>query len=130
MAVDSIYSRFGISHSIDIDILQPESSVLILIPPDEIMGRRLWGRNIFDNVLQRLGGRVAQDIIGGRREGEFPWLLLVICFATEFLRVHAKLTRHLDVRMGKVEALPRIDPRLIFGRQILLPLCHNDLSST
>ena len=51
-------------------------------------------------------------------QGRFPWLLLVIVQFAEFLRVQAKLARHLHLSVGEAEVLPRVDPDHEIGGDI------------
>jgi hypothetical protein len=47
-------------------------------------------------------------------QGQLPGFLLRVGQAAELLRIQPQLSGHLDVGMGKVVALPRIDPSLVF----------------
>lgn len=45
-----------------------------------------------------------------------PRFLFVVRLATELLRVHPEFACHLDVRVGQMETLPRVNPRLVLRR--------------
>ena len=51
------------------------------------------------------------DILGQR---QLPGFLLRVGQAAELLRIQSQLSGHLDVDMGKMVALPCIDPSLVF----------------
>lgn len=48
----------------------------------------------------------------------------MVCLATKPLRIHAKLSGHLDVSVGKMKSLPRINPDLILRRELFLLFSH------
>ena len=57
------------------------------------------------------------DILGQR---QLPGFLLRVGQAAELLGIQPQLSGHLDVGMGKMVALPRIDPSLVFFRYLIL----------
>ena len=54
------------------------------------------------------------------RQGHLPGLLLRVGEAAELLGIEAQLSGHLDVGIGKMETLPRLDLRLVLLPHILL----------
>jgi hypothetical protein len=54
------------------------------------------------------------------RQRQLPGFLLRVGQAAELLGIQSQLSGHLDVGMGKMVALPRIDPSLVFVRYLTL----------
>ena len=57
--------------------------------------------------------------------------LLVICLPAKPFRIHAEFSGHLDVHVGKVESLSRINPHLVFRRScFFFPIAFFSCSPT
>jgi len=63
-----------------------------------------------DDFGPRASEPLPVQVFDEERERELPALLAVVVESAELLRVHAKLTRHLHVSVGKVMPLSGIDP--------------------
>jgi hypothetical protein len=75
--------------------------------------------------MGRILGRAFTEVLGIQlfdelRQRQFPGLLLRIGQASKLLGIQPQLPGHLDVGMRKMVALPRIDPRLVLFRYLLL----------
>ena len=57
------------------------------------------------------------------RQRRLPKFLFMVIQFAEFLRIHPKFASHLNLGMGKLVSLPRINPLLVFGRKIF-PFRH------
>ncbi len=91
--------------------------LFLLLVSNHLLDRPDIGRTLLPETLEI-------ENFNELRERSLPRFLLVVRLATEPLRIHAEFSRHLDVRVGKMEALARINPRLVLGREILLPFRH------
>ena len=74
-------------------------------------------------ALRRLIASVfSGDIVKGRYTfyRHFPWFLLVVRLATQFLGIHTEFASHLDMGMGKMVSLSCLNPCLEFLWNFLL----------
>ena len=81
---------------------------------------RLFSLLVSDDLLNRpdvawsiLAKPFDIELFDELRKGRFPRLLMMVRLLTEFLRIQAQLPCHLNVGMGEVKSIARIDPDLI-----------------
>ena len=89
----------------------------LLFFPAVILHHLLDGTNVFRPRFVEVLEVQLFDILWQR---QLPGFLLRVGQAAELLGIQAQLSGHLDMGMGKIVALARIDPSLIFFRYLTL----------
>jgi len=93
------------------------SSREFLTPPRLFPGDLLGSFLVrHDSVRSALAEPALVQHFDELRQGPLPRLLPVVGQATEFLRIHAELTSHLQVRMREVVTMSSLDPGLKIRR--------------
>ena len=67
----------------------------------------------------------AVEVLDELLERHFPGLLMVVGLLAELFRVHPQLASHLDMGVGQVVTLPRVDPCLHLLIGFLFLICHS-----
>ena len=66
-----------------------------------------------DVVWPRLAEPLEIKLFDELGKGHFPRFLMMVRLLTEFLRIQAQLSCHLNVGMGEVKSIACIDPDLV-----------------